>query len=344
MLPPDLVAKLNQCAGNDFVGPRDSWFNWLARFTTMVAVGLVLELPELVYELKLITREWIPYFRYRIRTPRERRLQTAKVVAFIGWILIVAGVVGERYAEVRVKDFDASIQGCSDAKVREATIEAGDAQTSAKGAADAAKRAKQEADQVTGIATAAKTGAADAERQVVNVQTQADSLNRDIAAEKEAFRRFTTWRSFTNKDEIISSLREFAKTQYQFQGVYGDEESEHLLREINDILAKADWTRVNPDLSGNSTTVDALEFGLGNERIPVVTSDGIHVSIQYPVSVKEINSLPEGARLQHLRAAEALVRLIWAGLFPPDEDTKRKTVLVDRGDSKVVRIIVGGKP
>lgn len=96
----------------------------------MVAAGLVLEAPELAYELKGIAREWIPYFRYRIIT-RPRREHAAKVLAFIGWILIVAGVAGERVAEVKVKDFDIRIQECSDAKVRAATIEAGDAAASA---------------------------------------------------------------------------------------------------------------------------------------------------------------------------------------------------------------------
>src|SRR3954464_12687128 len=139
MLPADLVTKLNQCAANDLAGPRGHWFNWLAGFTITVFVGLVLEFPELRYELKLIAREWIPYFKYRIHTPPDRRLHAAKVAAFVGWLLIVVGVGGERYSEVRVKDLDASIQGCSDAKVREATLEAGDAKDSAESAKASAK-------------------------------------------------------------------------------------------------------------------------------------------------------------------------------------------------------------
>ena len=122
MLPADLVAKLSQCAAADFGTPRDLWFSRLARFTTMVAVGLVCELPELAYELKGIAREWIPYFKYRIIT-RPRREHVAKVAAFVGWLLIVAGVAGERVAEVKVNDFDVSIQGCSDARIAELTQE-----------------------------------------------------------------------------------------------------------------------------------------------------------------------------------------------------------------------------
>src|SRR5438477_9122853 len=123
MLPPDLVANLNQCASTNFVGPRDFWFSWLSRFTTLVAVGLVFELPELVYELAAIARETIGFLKYRVMLS-ENRMHLAKMVAFFGWFLIVVGVVGERFAEVKVRHFDTNVQECSDAKVREATIEA----------------------------------------------------------------------------------------------------------------------------------------------------------------------------------------------------------------------------
>jgi|SRR5580658_333672 hypothetical protein len=182
MLPPDLVEKLAQCATHDFVGPRDLWFGRLARFTTAVFVGLVFELPELRYELKLIAREWIPYFKYRILTPRERNIQAAKVLAFVGWILIVVGVGGERYSEVKVKDLDASIQECGEAKLRAATLEAGDA-------AKSAKTAHEEADSVKGIADEARADAKDALAKARAAQrelahAEADAVKAQAAASK----------------------------------------------------------------------------------------------------------------------------------------------------------------
>src|SRR5436190_833967 len=98
MLPLDLIAKLNECASTNFIGQRDAWFVWLSRFTTLVAVGLVFELPELVYELSAIARETIGFLKYRVMLS-EHRMHLAKVVAFVGWFLIVVGVVGERVAE-----------------------------------------------------------------------------------------------------------------------------------------------------------------------------------------------------------------------------------------------------
>jgi hypothetical protein len=169
MLPTDLVAKLNQCAATDLSGPRDHWFNWLARFTTMVAVGLVFELPELRYELRLIAREWIPNFKYRIISYPHRE-HAAKILAFIGWILIVAGVAGERIAEVKVKNFDVTIQECSDAKVRAATLGAGDAATSAQ-------TAHEELGAVRTEAKALKNKLSAAEDKLAAVSKQADSLS-----------------------------------------------------------------------------------------------------------------------------------------------------------------------
>lgn len=130
MLPPELVARLTDCVKHDFVSARDHWFSCLKWSTTVVAAGLVIELPELLYELTDIARQRIPRLKYKI-VLLERHLQIFKAVAFFGWFLIVAGVVGERVAEVRVSDFDASIQDCSAAKVEEATLEAGDAKDSA---------------------------------------------------------------------------------------------------------------------------------------------------------------------------------------------------------------------
>jgi hypothetical protein len=105
---------------------RDCWFIGLKWSTTIVAAGLVLELPELWYELADIARSRFDRFRYRV-VLLESRIQLAKAIAFIGWLLIVGGVVGERVAEVKVNDLDASIQGCNAAKLSEAVVGVGDA-------------------------------------------------------------------------------------------------------------------------------------------------------------------------------------------------------------------------
>jgi hypothetical protein len=197
MLPVDLVDKLAQCAANDFVTPRDNSFHWLSRFTTMVVVGLALELPELGYELRTIARECIPYFKYRIITRRGFE-HAAKVIAFVGWMLIVGGVAGERVEEVNVKDSDARIQECSDAKVQAATLEAGDAAKSAKTAHD-------EADAVKGIANAAKKDAKDALAKAQAAQRELAHAESDAAKAQaiasNALRKSTEAESRTERAE-----------------------------------------------------------------------------------------------------------------------------------------------
>lgn len=185
MLPTDLVATLDQCAATNLAAPRDHWFNLLAGFTTLVAAGLVFELPELRYELRLIAREWIPYFRYRIISYTHRE-HAAKVLAFIGWVLIVVGVAGERIAEVKVKDFDVRIQECSDAKVTAATLQAGDAAASAR-------TAHEEADAVKGIADEARADAKDALAKAQAAQRELAHAEADAAkAQAAASNAFTT--------------------------------------------------------------------------------------------------------------------------------------------------------
>jgi len=66
------------------------------------------------------------------------------MIALIGWLFIVGGVEIEWASEVKVKDADANIQECSDAKVREATLEAGEAKVSAASAQASAMRAGAE--------------------------------------------------------------------------------------------------------------------------------------------------------------------------------------------------------
>ena len=96
MLPPDLVAKLNECGKHNFIHSRDVWFASLAISTVAVAFGVAGEGAELWYEMKSIARERCDRFRYRILIP-EKRLHIAKVVGFVGWFVIVLGVAWEGY-------------------------------------------------------------------------------------------------------------------------------------------------------------------------------------------------------------------------------------------------------
>jgi len=143
MLPSELIAKLGECAITNFSAARDGWFDKQTVFSGIVIAGLVFEGPELIHELLAIAQKNFPSFRYVFP---DALVEYAKIGAFVGWILIIAGLLGEMKASSRIVDLSAHIQECSDAKVTKATLEAGDAATSASLARREAARAKDNAD------------------------------------------------------------------------------------------------------------------------------------------------------------------------------------------------------
>jgi hypothetical protein len=155
-VPPEIVAKLNECAQHDSTHLRGIWFMVLVVFTVLVGLGLILEVFELWHEILSVLRERNERFKYRI-VLSEKRLEIYKVVAFVGWMLIVAGVLGEGYSEVRIHVLSTVIDECSNARMVELQYEAGDAAKSAQIAHDEADAVKIEADELTGrLANAAR--------------------------------------------------------------------------------------------------------------------------------------------------------------------------------------------
>jgi hypothetical protein len=192
MLPSDIVTKLNECAKTDFAGMRDGWFRIVSWATALVAFGLVLEAPELVHDLIPICRRMIVWLR-RSSTefPKCETPDWVKVVAFVGWIFIVVGVIGEERGGIKVNNLDTNIQECSDAKVREATIEAGEAATSAKTAHAEADAIKKEADELT---------------------TRLDAASRQLAdVEQDTLAEGPRWRLLENGEDVfVKALKPFA--------------------------------------------------------------------------------------------------------------------------------------
>src|SRR5258708_2577910 len=146
MLPPELIAKLNECVKTDFVSARDAWFFKQIVFSGLVIAGLLFEGPELLNEMLSIVRSRFQSFTYCLS---ERQIEYAKIAAFVGWSFIIVGLLGELRASSRIVDLSASIQECSDAKVTRATLEAGDARESAEKAAAALSKVEKEADAIT---------------------------------------------------------------------------------------------------------------------------------------------------------------------------------------------------
>lgn len=346
------------------------WFWLLIASTIAVAIGVVLEAPEVFQEASRESNLWhraitrIRYFWYvRVRKidlngwervcpeivtkKNERHRPWIATVGLIGWTLVAVGVGGEGIAEYFVTIVETDIRSEDEASLSETTREAGTARVSADSAASAATRAKKEADQVTGIATDAKVGALDAKQRVANLQMQTTLLQGYIDSEKAEIVRLKSARSFTNTPEMVVALEAFRGTEYTFSRVAPDEESIEFVRTIDSVLQQAKWVRVKPPPGpGNGFEYEGINpFGdlVPGFSIPIGLRWGIAISYDLP------NPPPRGSRIvgpipAYAQAGSMLDWLLAKHIFPPDNNSIGKGADMLQGGSHTVRIIVGSKP
>jgi hypothetical protein len=343
VIPPELLAKLDDCAKTDFTSARDLWFSrqwWASAF---VIAGLVLEGPELWYEMVSIARSRIPYFRYRI-VLIESRLELAKVLAFVGWIFIVGGLFGELKASSRIADLSASIQECSDAKVEEATQEAGDAAVSAK-------TAHEEAAAVKGIADASRKDALSAKNQSAAAELHLGEAHKEASAAQAELNRLKTPRSLTNVDTLVSALERFKGIEFSFIGIFGDQESIALAGKINNALQRAGWKATT---APNSGMLPGPWFRLENfpAAVSASASSGVHISAESKETPDKLNILPISKWPLQVQAALALQEALAPAITPADEDLAKKAagkaveVINNERITKFTRVLldIGKKP
>jgi hypothetical protein len=114
----------------DLKNLRDRYFDCLLVCTGLVGIGLLMEAPELWYdvreaigrksrELKYWLTPSIDREEYPIPPPR------VKVLAAVGWVLIVLGVMGEGVSEGFVHKYDTALSSLNDAIIAETQKEAG---------------------------------------------------------------------------------------------------------------------------------------------------------------------------------------------------------------------------
>lgn len=363
MVPLDVVTRLNECANTDFVSMRDWWFGVVSCAAALVAFGLVLEAPELVHDLRPMGRKIIASSKESsIEFPRHEAPDWVKVVAFVGWIFIVVGVVGEQFAGVKVKDLDANIQECSDAKVRAVTIEAGNAKTSALDAATAAGRARDHSDKAVvsasnamSIASSARREADSFEKDIVSAKTQAATAESHLAeALKQAadataeLKRLKSPRSLINEPELVSALAPFKGVKYMFSSVFGDEESIDLLKQIDGMLQRAGWKICQPGSScqpGGPFPPALNVFSNGTTLgVSLGVTTGIAISVESTESIQALRALPADELPPNVRAALALRSNLSSSISPSPDSGVNKTVNVVSGKDPFVLITVGKKP
>lgn len=121
MVPePKLSKYIDDLMQADILAWRDVLFTWLLRSTLAVTSGLVLEGPELFHDIVSLIRQWWFRRKFHFSLPEEHAPEWAKVLAFIGWILITVGVAGEWYTEVHIEDADLTVQSFMDSRFEDA--------------------------------------------------------------------------------------------------------------------------------------------------------------------------------------------------------------------------------
>jgi hypothetical protein len=271
---------------------------WLGWFTLLVAIGVALEIFVVIHDHRKELSEW----RVSELIPEGPSLIKLGIeIASI--ILIIAGVMGEFGAGLKISSINgqlraksAELRSKSDQLLALVTQEAGDAKTSAEGAAVAASRAKDssnEASQTAGVAKAlaseAKSGADRAatkaqstEEQTEKVRQQANALGAVNAAEDKraieiirsmepralSYTARYDWKNGDGESDSLDELKPFAGTKVIFE-VLPDVEARRAALEIEHVLTFAHWEKVglslNPELFWGFNDGVRIEYGLNPE-------------------------------------------------------------------------------
>lgn len=364
---PELISKLDSRVRFDLQTIDDRFFFWVAASAIIVALGCLMEGPEIFHELWPKT---YPYFAGR----------WVKKVALIGWLLVVLGVAAEGVFEIYDHDASGMLQTFDEVLLVEAQHNAGDAQLSASVASDAARTAREQSDAATTASANARTlatGAAkeageltqeitDAKKQSADASSKAadavsrladaesrlaDATQRELAAEVE-LSRLKTPRSLTDADALVAAIKPFAGIEFTLQ-TFGDQESFDLTREISKALHDAGWVQKQP----TEHPIGLQYFKLGDDKdldnIPGCFAVGVEVHVRSAVPLATILSTAVADLPKDVQIALSLRNALAPNIAPSDNRNVGSRVSIEdatdiakykgMGDGPVI-VCIGKKP
>lgn len=193
-------------------------------FTFLVVLGLGFDLFVIIKEF----RDDLKKFRQGVIQPPERPSALLLVLALFGTALIVLGVAGELYVDVKAGKVETDIRAANDELLGLISQEAGTAKTSAEGAADAASRANN--------------AAGEAERKVSAVAKRAER----IGAELGELEFLGSPRRIFQPDELSGELKKHFKGRRIIVTSYiGDQEGGELCRQLAYIAQKGEMDAID---------------------------------------------------------------------------------------------------
>jgi hypothetical protein len=258
---PDTLKGIDDLIRAGFEAYRATCFNWLLVATGLVVVGLVFEGPELWHEITSIASRWHFRRKFHFSLPEEHAHDWAKLLAFVGWLLIVAGVAGEYVADSFVSKADGYVQTFDETALTDAqrqTSLAGEragaayerAATTEREAAqenERAANAERQAQSENARAAKALEAAETARKEAEGFQLQIAQANERAAnAERETARLTGQLADRTLTDEqvisIAGKLSNFIGQPYTITAYWDSKESVGIANRIHRALLLARWS------------------------------------------------------------------------------------------------------
>ncbi|MGA3132213.1 MAG: hypothetical protein ABSD59_15510 [Terracidiphilus sp.] len=330
---PDAIAKL-EASRDIWQSSRTHHFSELLLMTKLVAVGVLLEGPELIYEICKLIRLW------RTKGVRDHSPGWITVIGLVGWILVFIGVAGEFWVDSWVNTDDDNIQSINITLLRDANSSAAQAKKDAGEAQTLAHGARTEADSFARDIADAKREAADAVSRLADAEQRlADATQREANAEEE-INRLKSPRTLTNASVFSSDLNQFAGTEYTFSLVFSDLESVTLLKQIDSALQLAGWKRVNPS---PTPTVNVKPYPDQDLIVGIGDTEGVEIDVDSTASFDFLNKNPQSTWPRLVLAAALLRNELALHITPMDGNVNKQLVISPGGSSTAIRINVGKK-
>jgi hypothetical protein len=231
---------------------RNEYFKWLLISTGVVAIGVLMEGPEVISDLRDEIIRWrrgyIPAeFDPRTRMPRCEGVSWKKLLASLGWLLIVVGVCAEGAFEALVAKEDNAIQSLDSRHIEKLDLEVIEAESESRQASDSASKSNVEAARALNGAVIATDKAVSAQIEAGRNKQEAARLNKaaeDEAAKRIALEEQLAWRKLTADQEAKLSAPipvHFIGTPLAVASISGDPEGVSYASAIWRCLVKAGW-------------------------------------------------------------------------------------------------------
>jgi hypothetical protein len=346
-LPPEVIHTIDDLMRGDLQYLRDKYFDWLLYSTYLVIVGVFLEGPEVVHDA-------IELFCKSDRVKKTPKW--IKFVALVGWLFVVLGVAGEAYFDAKVSDGDTQIQAFNTSLLIEAQRESADAESRAANAilfageaSNSAKKATDSARQSESLARGARLEADTFERRLASAEHKADEAESHLAEAVRRAREATAAldrirlpRLLTHIPELAATLTPFKGMEYTFAGVFADDESMQLLKQIDGLLQLAEWKRQKKTAA--TLGIPAFTISGVNDVVNMDSRIGILIVVDSSETVEALQALSIDKLPSLVRTALLLNDGIFSNLSPAEDTKDKNAVAIESGTSKVIRIVVGRKP